>query len=210
MWNGIHIPPEWFRESHGRNGPRMRGTESTMPKSSIGICRRSIWASSTHQFLLPQPPPPSSTMPTHRHILAIVTSSPPSRRHHLHRWPPPTTSIAQDQHSKDDVAMPRHQPDASTTAWGIQGAMSLAATWQAHDEWRQCHCSLLLFLFLHNVSCSSPFVPTDIANNAYTTLPLLYHTTTTLHHTPAPQSPPPPHLGHPITTTITPDNAMSH
>jgi len=111
MWNGIHIPPEWFWESHGRNGPGMRGTESTMPKSSVSKCRHLIWASSTHQFHLPQPPPPSSTTPTHRHILAIVTSSPPSRRHHLHRWPPPTTSIAQDQHSKDDVATPRHQPN---------------------------------------------------------------------------------------------------
>jgi len=209
MWNGIHILLEWFRESHGRNGPRMRGTESTMPKSSVGKCRRSIWALSTHQFLLPQPPPPSLMTPTHRRILAIVTSSPPSRRHHLHRWPPPTTSIAQDQHSKDATSPTKWVPDASTMAWGIQGATSLAATWQAHNERWQCRRSLLLFLFVHNVGCSSPFVPTDIANDAYTTLPLLYHTTTTLHHTPAPQSPPPPHLGHPITTTITPDDATS-
>ena len=106
---------EWFWESHGRNGPRMRGMESTMPKSSIGKCRHSIWVSSTHQFLLPQPPPPSSTTPTHRRILAIVTSLPPSHHHHLHRWLPPTTSIAQDQHSKDDVATPRHQPNERRT-----------------------------------------------------------------------------------------------
>jgi len=43
--------------------PRTTGMES------------SIWASSTHQFLLPQPPPPL-IMPTHHCLL--TTSSPPS------------------------------------------------------------------------------------------------------------------------------------
>jgi len=130
MWNGIHILLEWFQESHGRNGPGMRGTESMMPKSSVGKCRHSIWASSTHQFFLPQPPPPSSMTPTHCRILAIVTSLPPSHHHHLHRWPPPTTSIAQDQHSKDNVATPRHQPNERRTHQ------------QWHGGFRVPHCQL--------------------------------------------------------------------
>jgi len=204
MWNGIHIPPEWFWESHGRNGPRMRGMELTMPKSSVVY--PSIPSSSTTTTIIDDAHPPSH--PRHRHLIATITLSSPSlmaASHHIY-CPRPA-----QQGRRGNATSPTNQvPDALTMAWGIQGATSLAATWQAHDERRRCHRSSLLFLFLHNVSCSSPFVPTDIANNAYTTLPLLYHTTTTLHHTPAPQSPPPPpHLGHPITTPITPDEATS-
>jgi len=134
MWNGIHIPPEWFRQSHGRNGPGMRGM-----------------ASSTHQFLLPQPPPPSSTMPTHRRILAIITSSPPSCRHHLHRWLPPTTSIAQDQHSKDDVAMPCHQPNKCQTHRRRHGGFRVPRHWlrcgkhTTNDDDVVVHCCCFYF-----------------------------------------------------------------
>ena len=117
MWNGIHIPPEWFRESQGRNGPGMRGTEST------------IWASSTHQFLLPQPPPPPSTTPIHHRLLTTVVSSPLSHHCHHHHWPPPT-SVAHNHHNMNNVAMPCH-PVNDNWPWvhdGIQGATSLTAS----------------------------------------------------------------------------------
>jgi len=135
MWNRIHIPPEWFRESQGRNGPGMRGTESTMPKLSIGKCRHSIWVSSTHQFLLPQPPPPPSTTPIHHCLLTTVVSSPPSCHCHCHHWPPPT-SVTHNHHNANDVAMPCHpvNNDQPRVHDGIQGATSLTATWQTTND----------------------------------------------------------------------------
>ena len=112
--NGIQIPPEWFLESPGRNQfPESGGTESLlnrclliMSKSSVGVCRGSIWASSTNNSTLSQPPP-SSTMPSR---LA----------HHRRQWPPPTTTDSMDtahnkygtpQKSKNDAATPRHHPE---------------------------------------------------------------------------------------------------
>jgi len=160
--------------------PGTTGMESLKPKLSVSICWHSIWASSTHHLFLPQPPPPPSTTPT------TVTSSPLSHLHHCHQWLPPPTSVAHNQDSKNDVAMPHHQPNEHwmhwrcTTTWGIQGATSLAATWQPHDKQRQCCRSSLSFIFLHGVKSRHPFAPTNIAND--TTPPPWHHT--------VPQQPP--------------------
>jgi len=207
MWNGMVLGITWkewpWNERNRIDDAQIERRQ--MPTLDLGIVNPSIPSSSTTTTIIDNTHPPSH--PCHHHLIATITLSSPSSMatsHHIY-CPRP----AQQGWRGNAMSPTKRVPDASTTAWGIQGATSLAATWQAHDEQRWCHRSLLLFLFVHNVSCSSPFVCTDIANDAYTTLPLLYHTTTALHHTPAPQSPPPPHLGHPITTTITPDNATS-
>jgi len=117
--------------------PRMTGTESSTPKSSIGKCWCSIWASSTHQFVLPQPPPsPPSTMPIHHYLLSTITSLPPSHYRHHHHWPPLFASITHNHHNTNDVAMPCH-PVNKDQPWlhdRIQGAMSLTATWQTTNS----------------------------------------------------------------------------
>jgi len=183
MWNRIHIPPEWFQESHGRNGPRMRGMESTMPKSSVGI-----W---THQLFLPQPPPPSSTMPTHCCILAIITSSPPSHHHHLHRWLPPTTSIAQDQYSKDDMAMPHHQPNKCQTHQWWHGGFRVPHCWLQHgkhmtnddDVIVHCCCFYLYTMWVAHPPSSQPtLLTTHTLHYHYYTTPPLHYTTPRPHN----------------------------
>ena len=81
--NRIQIPPEWFRESPGRNANGIRRNGIMTPKSSVGICRRSIWASSTnnaHSF--------STTIIVHDAHLAIVTNA------RDHAPPSPTTTTA--------------------------------------------------------------------------------------------------------------------
>jgi hypothetical protein len=102
-----------FRRNGSRNhadgmAPGTNGTESSTPKSSVGVCRHSIWASSTNKQTLPQPPPPPLTTPTYHRRPATVTSSPPSRCHHYQRHPPPSTSVAYNQENANDVATPRH------------------------------------------------------------------------------------------------------
>ena len=90
--NRIQIPLEWFWESPGRNANGIRRNRIMTPKLSVGICRRSIWASSTnnaHSF---------SNHHCPRH--------PP--RHH-HQCPRPRTSVTHNHDSEDDMATPRLQ-----------------------------------------------------------------------------------------------------
>ena len=88
-------------------------------------------------FLLPQPPPPPpSTTPIHHCLLTTITSSPLSHPCHHHHWPPPSTSVTHNHHNANDVATPCH-PVNDDQPWvhdGIQGVMSLSATWQTMNN----------------------------------------------------------------------------
>ena len=93
-----------FRRNGSRNDPEgmlpeFNGTESMTPKSSVGICRRSIWASSTNNKQCP-------FFLHHHHRPRRPPTSPPL---HRHQWPPSRTSVTHDHDSEDDVATTRHQ-----------------------------------------------------------------------------------------------------
>ena len=123
----------------------------TTPKSSIGFCRCSIWASTNNHFLLQPPPPPSFTTPS---------SPPPSFHHHRHHRfttttlaspPPPSPSPMATTH----IRRPRPQPprqvrtaprhNGRRRVEAFSGATSPRATWQPNDERRRCRRSPSLF-----------------------------------------------------------------
>jgi len=106
-----------------------------MAPGTIGT-ESSIWVSSTHQFLLPQPPPPPLMTPIHHCLLTTIASSPPSHCHHHHHWPPPSTSVTHNHHNANDVAMPHHpvNDDQPQLHNGIQGATLLTAMWQMMND----------------------------------------------------------------------------
>jgi len=103
-----------------------------MPTLDLGVVYPSIPSSSTTTTIIDNAHPPSH--PRHRHLIATITSSSPSSMaasHHIY-CPRP----AQQGRRGNATSPTERAPDTSMTAWGIQGATSLAATWQAHDERR--------------------------------------------------------------------------
>jgi len=104
---------EWFQDSHRQNGTwnDRNGILDTQIKHwqmltlNLGIINPSIPSSSTTTTIDNAHPP----LHPHHHFLTTITSSPLSHCHHHHQWPPSPTSITHNQHSKIDVAMPRHQ-----------------------------------------------------------------------------------------------------
>ena len=113
------------------------GTESLqnhcllmMPKSSVGVCQCSIWASSTNNTTLPQPPP-SYTTPTH---LA----------HHRHQRPPPTTTQNSQTPPGTGTACPNTArtmqqchvttQSSQTSAWSIAQQCHIAVSDVANNE----------------------------------------------------------------------------
>ena len=151
------IPAEFrtefkFRRNGSRNYPEgicpeSGGTESLRnrclsitSKSSVGVCRCSIWASSTNNPTLSQPPP-SSTTTTH---LA----------HHRHQWPAPTTTQSSQTPPTTSTARPntttmtqqRHVTTLSsqTSGWSAQRC-HVAASDVANDE-RRHQSSFLVFI----------------------------------------------------------------
>ena len=123
--------------------PGTTGTESSTSKSIVGKCRRSIWASSAHQFFLPQPPPPPpSTTPTP----TTVATSPPSPSS------PPTAAVVYirrpstpQQQQRGNATSAGERAPATSIRW-MQGATSLPATWQPLDDERQHLSSFVLIV----------------------------------------------------------------
>jgi len=93
------------------------------PKSSIGICRCSIWASinmsTNNNLLLPQPPPPPPTTTHDAHPrcpLTMPTHDAHPRCPPIVATPPPTTDNHLDTpvHHPNDAGTPRQQPQPMT------------------------------------------------------------------------------------------------
>jgi hypothetical protein len=100
--NGIQIPPEC------RNYPRRNSTGTESAESvqcpttlDLGVINPSFLCSSTTTTTIDDAHPPLP--PHHRRLTAS------SRHHHHHPRPRPPTSIARNQHTMNDVAMPHHQ-----------------------------------------------------------------------------------------------------
>ena len=119
-----------FRRNRSRNDPNgmppeRDGTESLRnrcllmtPKSSVGVCRRSIWASSTNNTTRSQPPPSYTTAShhaQHRHQRSPPTTTQNSQT-------PPTTSTACPK-----TARTTQQRHVTTLSWQ-RSACKMAST----------------------------------------------------------------------------------
>ena len=136
--NGIQIPPEWFRESHGRNAHGMTRNR-IRPTTDTQIERRHLLTPNlgviNDHFLLPQPPPPPpSTTPIHHRLLTTVASSPLSRRRHHHHWPPPSTSVTHNHHN---ATSPSEQRPATSTRRNTRCHVAVSDV--ANDKRRHSH-----------------------------------------------------------------------
>ncbi|KIJ99736.1 hypothetical protein K443DRAFT_8214 [Laccaria amethystina LaAM-08-1] len=156
-----------------------------MPKLSVGICRRSIWVSSTNKPCLPQPPPPPSTTPTYHHLPAAVTSLPPSPHCHRHLivmvnvWPLPPTFVTHNQHTPNDVATPHRN---NTSAHQGMNDMArprnddgAACQWSPPDVLRRLTVTTHVFTVCIRFGCH---ITIRHGNNTTTTPLEYYHTTT--------------------------------
>jgi hypothetical protein len=135
-----------------------------MCRMSVSVCRRSIWTSLTNKHFVHQPPPPPSTMPTHPHLLTTITSSPLSCHRHCRQPGAASAHILPHQpahHERRGNAMSLNERVLATSnhkkKTRRQGATLLTATWQPHNERRQC-CRLSL-LFIHEGESLAPLRP---------------------------------------------------
>ena len=193
MWNGIHILPEWFWESHRRNGPGMRGMELMMPKSSI--VNPSIPSSSTTTTTIINDAHPL-LHPCHHHLIATITLPSPSSMaasHHIY-CPRP-------------AQQGRHQLNEHWTHRRQHGGFRVPCHWLQHgkhmtnDDNVIVHCCCFYFYTMwvaHPPSSQPTLLTMHTLHYHYYTTPPLHYTTPWPHnhhhhHTSATQSPPPSH-----------------